>query len=281
MAAAAALLVALAQVAAAGGPGGGDAPSPCCSNASLCAPVRVRRDVAANTPTPSLLKTDDFELFAAPSTWADARSGCQAQGGDLASVHSEEEQLQVGAVCLSASDFGTEGSETAADNNYRACWIGLSDASQEGTWEWTDGTAVAYSAWWQLPAGVSKDMRPPHAIPASQPNGLAGAGEDGAVLWDAVTDPAPNWQWVDLCSSSDPQACDARGVHRHPAVCRIDRGRSWVQWLLAVLILLATLAATGFYIVPAVMKRVGVKEPLIGAPPAGSEAEGGGAEVAP
>ena len=270
--AAAAALVALAQVAA-----GGPAPSPCC-NASLCAPTRARRDVAAGAagaPAPSL-KTDDFELFAAPSTWADARSGCQAQGGDLASVHSVEEQQQVGAVCLSASDWGTEGSETAADNNYRACWIGLSDAGQEGTWEWTDGTAVAYSAWWQLPPGESKNMRPPHAIPASQPNGLAGAGEDGAVLWDAVADPAPNWQWVDLCSSSDPQACDARGVHRHPAVCRI-RGRSWVQWLLAVLILLATLAATGFYIVPAIMKRVGVKEPLIGAPPTGSEAEGGGA----
>jgi hypothetical protein len=53
----------------------------------------------------------------------------------------------------------------------------------EGVWQWADGSAVSYTNWWQLGPGEVKNMRPPNAIPDTQPNGLEGAGEDGAVAW--------------------------------------------------------------------------------------------------
>lgn len=67
-------------------------------------------------------------------SWQAAREACRARfNGDLASVHTAQEQNAVGLLCSGASNYGTEGAETAEDNHYKACWIGLSDANVRTT----------------------------------------------------------------------------------------------------------------------------------------------------
>ncbi|CAH0367572.1 unnamed protein product [Pelagomonas calceolata] len=60
----------------------------------------------------------------------DARAYCRANYHDLASIHSSSENAAVAALCPGES-----------------CWIGGSDAAQEGTWTWSDGTAWDYDNW--------------------------------------------------------------------------------------------------------------------------------------
>ena len=59
----------------------------------------------------------------------DARAYCRAHYHDLASIHSSSENAAVAALCPGE------------------CWIGGSDAAQEGTWTWSDGTAWDYENW--------------------------------------------------------------------------------------------------------------------------------------
>jgi len=64
-------------------------------------------------------------------SWADAESYCQSwsAGAHLASIHSAEEQKFV------------------QDNFPQNIWLGGSDASQENTWVWSDGTLWDYIDW--------------------------------------------------------------------------------------------------------------------------------------
>ena len=59
----------------------------------------------------------------------DARAYCRAHYHDLASIQSSSENAAVAALCPGQ------------------CWIGGSDAAQEGTWTWSDGTAWDYDNW--------------------------------------------------------------------------------------------------------------------------------------
>lgn len=73
---------------------------------------------------------NDFVLVDEPLMWQAARDTCRKQfHGDLASVHSRQEQDEVGSICSNASSYGTEGTDTAEANFYKACWIGLSDVN--------------------------------------------------------------------------------------------------------------------------------------------------------
>ena len=78
--------------------------------------------------------------------WSDARTYCRANYYDLASIHSSTENAAVAALC--------------PDD----CWIGGSDAAQEGTWTWSDGTPWDYTSWM-----------------SGQPNNY-GDGQDYAVM---------------------------------------------------------------------------------------------------
>jgi hypothetical protein len=68
-----------------------------------------------------------------PETWADAEADCVAQGGHLASIHDAEAQEFVSATALAIPG-----------GNW---WIGLTDEAAEGTFVWTDGTPLGFSAW--------------------------------------------------------------------------------------------------------------------------------------
>lgn len=62
-----------------------------------------------------------------------AESDCVAKGGNLASVHSSQE-----------NDFIKKLIKDKGDNT---AWIGGSDEATEGTWTWTDGTPFDFKDW--------------------------------------------------------------------------------------------------------------------------------------
>ena len=69
-------------------------------------------------------------------SWNDARAACVDAGGDLLSIHSSAEDDH--AYSLTGGD--------------KAVWFGFNDVAQDGTWAWTDGSAVDYTNW-QSPSG--------------------------------------------------------------------------------------------------------------------------------
>ncbi|XP_033855407.2 lectin-like [Acipenser ruthenus] len=68
-------------------------------------------------------------------TWADAELYCLSIGGNLASVHSVEENNFIQNLINKndASDAFT--------------WLGGSDCFKEGSWYWTDGSKWDYNNW--------------------------------------------------------------------------------------------------------------------------------------
>ena len=64
-------------------------------------------------------------------SWTEADKFCLDMGAELASVHSPEENTFLYYLC---------GSDDI-------CWLGFSDAEEEGVWEWSDGSNVAYTNW--------------------------------------------------------------------------------------------------------------------------------------
>uniref|UniRef100_A0A7N6AZ20 C-type lectin domain-containing protein n=1 Tax=Anabas testudineus TaxID=64144 RepID=A0A7N6AZ20_ANATE len=68
-------------------------------------------------------------------TWADAEKNCLYHGGNLVSVHSFEEHHVIQSMILKLT------------HAYPLTWIGGSDAEQEGTWFWSDGTAFRLHHW--------------------------------------------------------------------------------------------------------------------------------------
>ncbi len=65
--------------------------------------------------------------------WAGAEADCVLQGGHLISVHDQDTQ-----------DFLTSTAFEIADSNW---WIGLGDSASEGTFAWSDGTPLDFTAW--------------------------------------------------------------------------------------------------------------------------------------
>ena len=71
---------------------------------------------------------DRFKLFKEGKTWWDAEAHCQKEGGHLASVLTDEEQKEVGALAT------------------KVC-LGGSDQEKEGVWSWSDGSLWNYTQW--------------------------------------------------------------------------------------------------------------------------------------
>nr|XP_045606294.1 macrophage mannose receptor 1-like isoform X2 [Procambarus clarkii] len=67
-------------------------------------------------------------------SYSKARVACQGLGGDLASIHTaEEEDFLISLL----STFGT----------FDSVWIGLVDTAHSGEYQWSDGTSVTYTNW--------------------------------------------------------------------------------------------------------------------------------------
>ncbi|KAA8578956.1 hypothetical protein FQN60_006048 [Etheostoma spectabile] len=113
-----------------------------------------------------------FLFSAAPKTWLNGETFCQTTGGNLASIHSEEEQVFLKDYIK--REYGS----------YPRTWIGGFDAVKEDTWMWTDGSKFNFKSWNR-----------------GEPNNNAG-GENCLVM---------NWyegQWNDwACTNQTSFAC--------------------------------------------------------------------------
>nr|ACO82046.1 C-type lectin 13 [Perca flavescens] len=98
------------------------------------------------TPDPELLDSScspGWTLFGSRcfsfnfqgKTWVDAEHFCKATGGNLASVHSEEEH----------EFLRTFIHQVSGEN--RRTWIGGFDSVQPGVWMWSDGSPFDYKSW--------------------------------------------------------------------------------------------------------------------------------------
>ncbi|XP_035850138.1 neurocan core protein [Sander lucioperca] len=76
-----------------------------------------------------------FAFIDSPKTWSEAEDYCLFEGGNLASVHSNEENnfIQI----LTKEDT----------HEFPLTWIGGNDCIQSGFWMWTDGTKFNYKNW--------------------------------------------------------------------------------------------------------------------------------------
>ncbi|TWW73594.1 Macrophage mannose receptor 1 [Takifugu flavidus] len=77
--------------------------------------------------------THCFRLIRTLNTWSDAQRQCRKIGGDLASVHSIEDQ----SFLISQSGYASTDE----------IWIGLNDGKSEGLFEWADHSTVSFTSW--------------------------------------------------------------------------------------------------------------------------------------
>ncbi|XP_053199128.1 ladderlectin-like [Scomber japonicus] len=76
-----------------------------------------------------------FRFISTPKRWTRAEKYCQRLGGNLASIHSYWQYRRI------------QGMIRRACHQLRETWIGGSDAQEERTWLWSDGTPFKYQYW--------------------------------------------------------------------------------------------------------------------------------------
>ncbi|XP_068558645.1 lactose-binding lectin l-2-like [Cebidichthys violaceus] len=79
-----------------------------------------------------------YKYVATRMAWADAELHCVSQRANLVSIHSQEEQNFVKTLI---KNFDPAEGYT---------WFGLSDIHKDGTWMWSDGSAVKFVYWSHL-----------------------------------------------------------------------------------------------------------------------------------
>ncbi|XP_034551047.1 galactose-specific lectin nattectin-like isoform X2 [Notolabrus celidotus] len=77
-----------------------------------------------------------FIFHRSAKRWVDAESHCIKIGGNLASIHSSEENYFLNNLIARVTN-----------NAHLRTWIGGYDAVQEGKWLWSDGTRFDYLRW--------------------------------------------------------------------------------------------------------------------------------------
>ncbi|XP_068605802.1 galactose-specific lectin nattectin-like [Brachionichthys hirsutus] len=68
-------------------------------------------------------------------SWANAESSCISAGGNLASIHTEEEYTFIRDVVLQATGQNA------------TTWVGGYDAPEDGKWFWSDGKHFNFTYW--------------------------------------------------------------------------------------------------------------------------------------
>ena len=84
-----------------------------------------------------------YQVVTTGLSFTDAKAAAEAVGGYLVIINSQAENDFVYGL-LSNAGITT----TAADGGgAKYVWIGASDATTEGAWQWVDGTALSFSNW--------------------------------------------------------------------------------------------------------------------------------------
>uniref|UniRef100_A0A8C4NYT3 C-type lectin domain-containing protein n=1 Tax=Dicentrarchus labrax TaxID=13489 RepID=A0A8C4NYT3_DICLA len=76
-----------------------------------------------------------FIFFHSPKTWIDAEHTCISAGGNLASIHSADENVFLRNLIVQVT------------SQHLHTWIGAHDGVQEGKWMWSDGSKFDYQRW--------------------------------------------------------------------------------------------------------------------------------------
>jgi hypothetical protein len=109
--------------------------------------ARLCRDAACveeRIACPSGMTSPDFRhcyflaLETATTDVAEAQAACDAAGAELVSIHSDAERALVQSFVPLSTDPAV----------VRAIWLGASDAATEGTFEWSTGEPLVYTAWY-------------------------------------------------------------------------------------------------------------------------------------
>lgn len=98
-----------------------------------------------------------YSFVLLPKNWASASAYATQQGAHLAIVTSSAENTAIFENAKSSIPAATL--TTAEDGGDAAyLWLGASDIATEGTWKWTDDSAVSgYTAWGKGPYGTEPD----------------------------------------------------------------------------------------------------------------------------
>ena len=126
----------------------------------------------------------EFTFFEVPAPYKDARAKCQSLGGDLASIHSEAENAEAYAVAVGSHS-----------------WIGLQDMDKEGSFVWSDGSELNYTAWF-----------------TGEPNEYASNSNQDCTAF--LTVGGGGGKWYDLsCTENLPFLCRGTGGSRAGKAC--------------------------------------------------------------
>ena len=87
----------------------------------------------------SMLELTRYKRGEAVANYSTARTACEAESSNLASVSSETENLVVHSVLT-------------ADGNNNNGWLGATDTEKDGTWVWDDGSVWDYQNWFEKAA---------------------------------------------------------------------------------------------------------------------------------
>lgn len=119
--------------------------------------------VPAQNWEPECERVDGLTLCRRPKTWADARVHCQSLLLDLVQITDTADNAALGAIADTRYPAGRDRGQW---------WIGLSDATTEGTWVWLDETSeTTVTAWASTPT-------------ASTSRNCAVLNEPGLAEWD-------------------------------------------------------------------------------------------------
>ncbi|KAF1383034.1 hypothetical protein PFLUV_G00150060 [Perca fluviatilis] len=83
----------------------------------------------------TLFRSRCFSFNIQKKSWTDAETFCKAAGGNLASVHSEEEYKFLKTYINQVT------------GDIERTWIGGFDSVQPGVWMWSDGSIFDYKSW--------------------------------------------------------------------------------------------------------------------------------------
>ncbi|MFX0206445.1 MAG: right-handed parallel beta-helix repeat-containing protein, partial [Candidatus Hodarchaeota archaeon] len=87
-------------------------------------------EVFHNDLDTSVFDGHEYQLIKTSRTWNDAKTDCEAQGGHLVTITSQEENNFVQNLARGDS-----------------IWIGLTDETIEGEWQWVTGEPLTYTNW--------------------------------------------------------------------------------------------------------------------------------------
>ena len=90
----------------------------------------------------SAIRGNSAYAIVSGSTWTEGSENAKYLGGTLVTISSQAENNFL------VSRFNTIDPTTVYGRDYKAVWIGLSDAATEGYWQWSSGEPLTFTNWY-------------------------------------------------------------------------------------------------------------------------------------